>query len=51
MSLGASILPVMEQLGLLEEIEKISFPSNTVDMYNKKLKKIGGIDQRSHKSL
>ncbi|KAF9365947.1 hypothetical protein BGX34_007306 [Mortierella sp. NVP85] len=51
MSLGASILPVMEQLGLLEEIKKISFPSNTVDMYNKKLKKIGGIDQSSHKSL
>ncbi|KAG0231042.1 hypothetical protein BGX31_005654 [Mortierella sp. GBA43] len=51
MSLGASILPVFEQLGLLEEIKKISFPCRTVDMYDRKLKNIGSIDQRSHKTL
>ncbi|KAG0001277.1 hypothetical protein BGZ65_003628 [Modicella reniformis] len=51
MSLGASVLPVFEQLGLLEEIERISLPSRSVEMYNRKLKPIGGIDQRAHKTL
>ncbi|KAI1317162.1 hypothetical protein EDD11_008953 [Mortierella claussenii] len=33
MALGATILPVFEQLGLLAELEKIAFPVKSTDLY------------------
>ncbi|KAI8602774.1 hypothetical protein EDD21DRAFT_370963 [Dissophora ornata] len=43
MTLGANILPVFEQLGLLDEIYKISKPCPSLDFYGPKAEKIGSI--------
>ena len=38
MSLNASLFPVLEQLGLYEELQKISLPAgNTFDIYDSDL--------------
>ncbi|KAI7824074.1 hypothetical protein BC939DRAFT_152841 [Gamsiella multidivaricata] len=49
MTLGATILPVFEQLGLYEEIQKMSLTFSQVDMYTtaKTAKKLGSIDMGS----
>ncbi|KAF9354701.1 hypothetical protein BGX26_007464 [Mortierella sp. AD094] len=44
MGMGADILPVFEQLGLLEEVEKISRPSSKLHIYNFDLTKVGTKD-------
>ncbi|KAI1308396.1 hypothetical protein EDD11_004325 [Mortierella claussenii] len=41
MGLGPNILPVFEQLCLLEEIEKISLPSAEMHVFNASMKKLG----------
>ncbi|KAF8925523.1 hypothetical protein BGZ58_000736 [Dissophora ornata] len=51
MTLGPNILPVFEQLGLLHEIEKISKPCSSLDMYDGNMKKIGSIDLSDHKAV
>ncbi|KAG0231043.1 hypothetical protein BGX31_005655 [Mortierella sp. GBA43] len=51
MALGASILPVFEQLGLFEELKEISLPCPTAEMYNNKIKKLGTIDMTEHEKL
>ncbi|KAG0305464.1 hypothetical protein BGZ98_004085 [Dissophora globulifera] len=49
MTLGPTILPIFEQLGLLDDIIKISLPCKSLDMYNPQLNKIGSIDLSPHK--
>ncbi|KAF9924758.1 hypothetical protein BGZ65_008150, partial [Modicella reniformis] len=51
MALGPSILPVFEQLGLLEEVKRIGRPYRYLDMYSDKLEKIGTIDMSGHEKL
>ncbi|KAF8925524.1 hypothetical protein BGZ58_000737 [Dissophora ornata] len=41
MSLGATILPVFEQLGLLEELYKVSLPCPLVDFHDANMKALG----------
>ncbi|KAF9897075.1 hypothetical protein BX616_006230, partial [Lobosporangium transversale] len=43
MTLGPNILPVFEQLGLLEEIEKMSFPCPALEIYNHDNTKFGSV--------
>ncbi|KAF9895589.1 hypothetical protein BX616_009318, partial [Lobosporangium transversale] len=50
MTMGASILPVFEQLGLLEEINKISLPVDKADFYNSRIEKIGCICGNNRKT-
>ncbi|KAF9354931.1 hypothetical protein BGX34_010753 [Mortierella sp. NVP85] len=50
MTLGPTILPAFEQLGLLEEIEKMSLPCNSLDMYNEHMERLGAIDLTGHKA-
>lgn len=51
MTIGANIIPVFEQLGLLEEIESISLPCPGLDLYNSRLKKLGTILLKGHKMV
>jgi len=51
MSLGASVLPVLDQLGILEDFKKISLPCYTADMYNDKLETIGSLNMKGHDNL
>ncbi|KAI1297729.1 hypothetical protein EDD11_007009 [Mortierella claussenii] len=44
MGLGPNIMPVFEQLGLLEEILKVSFRALSMDVYKEDLKLIGSMD-------
>ncbi|KAF9352368.1 hypothetical protein BGX26_009813 [Mortierella sp. AD094] len=44
MTLGPNILPVFEQLGMLEELKKISHPCPTLNVYNSKLEKLGCLE-------
>ncbi|KAF9557714.1 hypothetical protein EC968_007508 [Mortierella alpina] len=48
MSLGPSILPVFEQLGMLEEIYAISKPAHSLDMHVGDGTFIGGLDMSKH---
>ncbi|KAI7817028.1 hypothetical protein BC939DRAFT_467185 [Gamsiella multidivaricata] len=50
MTIGPNIIPVFEQLGLMEEINKFSLPCWSLDMYSSDMKKIGAIDLSSHKA-
>ncbi|KAF9365959.1 hypothetical protein BGX34_007318 [Mortierella sp. NVP85] len=49
--LGASVLPVLDQLGMLEDFKKISLPCYTADMYNDKLETIGSLNMKGHDNL
>ncbi|KAF9365955.1 hypothetical protein BGX34_007314 [Mortierella sp. NVP85] len=51
MALGPNILPVFEQLGILEEFKKIALPYRSVEMYNEDLKKLGAINMDGHEKL
>ncbi|KAI8359718.1 hypothetical protein B0O80DRAFT_495220 [Mortierella sp. GBAus27b] len=44
MSIGPNILPVFEQLGLLDEILKASLPGRTMDVYKENMELIGRTD-------
>ncbi|KAF9998267.1 hypothetical protein BGZ79_008070 [Entomortierella chlamydospora] len=50
LTLGATILPVFEQLGLLEELYSISLPLITAELYDANIQKIGGVDGTNHKA-
>ncbi|KAG0257906.1 hypothetical protein BG011_003676 [Mortierella polycephala] len=43
MSLGVNILPVFEQLGLMEELKKFSYPCPTMTIVNPEMKKLGSV--------
>ncbi|KAF9176816.1 hypothetical protein BGZ50_009626, partial [Haplosporangium sp. Z 11] len=49
MALGPNILPVFEQLGLLEEFYKIAMPVPSTDIYDGGLNKMGSIVMRDLK--
>ncbi|KAG0049675.1 hypothetical protein BGZ83_005509 [Gryganskiella cystojenkinii] len=53
--LGPSILPVFEQLGMLEDLEKYSLPFNSVTIYNEKpdgkLKHMGGLGMKDEEEI
>ncbi|KAG0217018.1 hypothetical protein B0O80DRAFT_500814 [Mortierella sp. GBAus27b] len=50
-TVGPNILPVFEQLGLLQEIEAVSAPCPTMDFYGADMKKIGVTDLSAHKQI
>lgn len=43
MSLNANILPAFEQLGLMEELNKISYPCLKTNMYRSNMSKIATV--------
>jgi len=49
MTFNANILPVFEQLGLLEEVQKISLPGFSMNIYNHKIERIGFVDGRLYR--
>ncbi|KAG0380485.1 hypothetical protein BGX24_007841 [Mortierella sp. AD032] len=49
MSINANILPVFEQLGLLEEVENISLRNRWTSLYNAKLNQIGLVGMDDYK--
>ncbi|KAF9189609.1 hypothetical protein BGZ51_009428 [Haplosporangium sp. Z 767] len=49
MVFGANILPVFEQLGLLEEVQKISLPCLGMDIYNNQIEKIAFVNVKQYK--
>ncbi|KAF9278110.1 hypothetical protein BGZ68_008769 [Mortierella alpina] len=49
MSLNVNILPALEQLGLLEDLQKISFPSPGFDIYSEELKHIASMRGKGYK--
>ncbi|KAF9897715.1 hypothetical protein BX616_005105 [Lobosporangium transversale] len=51
MTLGPNLMPIFEQLGLVEEIRKFSLPCLGLDVYNESMKHLGTIDLKSHKAL
>ncbi|KAG0361772.1 hypothetical protein BGZ54_008973 [Gamsiella multidivaricata] len=51
MTLGANILPVFEQLGILEDLKKIALPATSIDMYNVEMKKIGSVGMKGRKEI
>jgi len=51
MSLRANILPVFEQLNLLEELKAIALPSPSAWQLNEKLEPIGEIKMKGQEVL
>ncbi|KAF9899616.1 hypothetical protein BX616_002931 [Lobosporangium transversale] len=49
-TLGATILPVFEQLGLLEELQSISLPLQSAVLYNADMKAIGAMSGKAQKA-
>ena len=49
MSLNAGIFPVFEQLGLFEELQKISLPSRRFTLYNDDMTKIAVLQSNDEK--
>ncbi|GJJ78102.1 hypothetical protein EMPS_10461 [Entomortierella parvispora] len=47
--LGPSIFPLLEQLGLLDKVDKISKPVQTIHLVQDNLKRIGELDLSDHK--
>ncbi|KAG0221222.1 hypothetical protein BGX31_010072 [Mortierella sp. GBA43] len=51
MALGPNILPIFEQLGMLDDVKKISKPYRSVDMYSQDIKLLGHIEMHGHDKL
>jgi hypothetical protein len=51
MSVGANILPVFEQLGMLEDIIKISLPVKEQHLYEASMKKLGSLTMKDYKDM
>jgi len=49
--MGASTMAAFEQLGMLEDLMKISLPCPSVDMYRENMKPIGSIDFSGAKEM
>ncbi|KAF9182483.1 hypothetical protein BGZ51_004710 [Haplosporangium sp. Z 767] len=49
MSLNVNILPAIEQLGLFEDLQKISFPSPGFDMFTEEMKPIASMSDKNYK--
>ncbi|KAI1317163.1 hypothetical protein EDD11_008954 [Mortierella claussenii] len=50
MALGANILPVFEQLGLLEDLKQMSLPVFSLDIYRSNMKLFGSVTLPSRKA-
>jgi hypothetical protein len=50
-TLDATILPLFEQLGLLEDLHKIALPYYKVEFFGDKMKRLGDIDLTGHEKL
>lgn len=48
---GCNILPAFEQLGLLEDLLRVSYPTYSIDMYDTHLKPIGGFSFKRYKKM
>ncbi|KAF9427044.1 hypothetical protein BGZ94_005572 [Podila epigama] len=51
MALNANIMPVFEQLGMVDELMKIAFPCHSLDLYKESLKPIGALDVTFYKQV
>lgn len=51
MSLGANILPVFEQLGMLEEIKSISYPVYAQHLFEANMKKSGSLSMDNYRDM
>ena len=49
--LGPTILPALEQLGLLQDIERMSFPCNQAHLLNCKLERLGTMTMKGCKEM
>ncbi|KAF9189429.1 hypothetical protein BGZ51_009605 [Haplosporangium sp. Z 767] len=49
MGFGANILPVFDQLGILDDILKVSYPCHSVDMFDPDLLPLGGFEFDQYK--
>lgn len=51
MSMGASTMAAFDQLGMLDDLMKISLPCPSIDMYHENMKPIGSMDFRGAKEM
>lgn len=51
MSLGPHIMPVFEQLGILDELLSISIKCTTMNLLDESLKSMGTVDMGGQKEL
>ncbi|KAG0262252.1 hypothetical protein BG011_000158 [Mortierella polycephala] len=49
MGFGANILPVFDQLGILDDLLKVSYPCHSVDMFDPDLLPLGGFEFDQYK--
>lgn len=47
-NLGCNVLPLFAQLGLQDDLHKISKPSSTVNVYNETMERIGHINYEEY---
>ncbi|KAF9290920.1 hypothetical protein BGZ88_007126 [Linnemannia elongata] len=50
MSVGANIMPLLEQLGILSELKKVSLPATTMDIYSEDMSLIGSMLGTEHEA-
>ena len=43
MSIGPNIMPLLEQLDILDELRKVSLPATTMDLYSEDMSMIGSM--------
>lgn len=51
LSVSPNILPILEQLDMIDDIKKFSLPMTSLDMYEENLKYIGAIDGEPYRDL
>jgi hypothetical protein len=51
MALGPSVLPIFEQLSLLDDVKSFSLPCYSVNMYDENIEKLGAVDMTDHDTL
>jgi len=51
MTLGPTILPALEQLGLLEELQKFSLPITSLNVLDADLNSLGSLDSKRQKEM
>jgi hypothetical protein len=51
MALSPSIQPVFEQLGIFEELMKVSYPVLGIQFLNEDMSKIGQLDSTDHDAM
>ncbi|KAI9231894.1 MAG: hypothetical protein BYD32DRAFT_466740 [Podila humilis] len=51
LSVSPNILPILEQLGMIDDIKKFSLPLTSLDLYEENLKHIGAVDVKPYRDL